>query len=91
MAKNSQQEIWRSRIMAVTDRKLLEYIQSQCNIRLDIARADHNMTKPEPKKSDKNSTMPSSPYDTPPRKLAPIKMVAKSDNDGDENAEEQYY
>ena len=84
---NVKHEQWRSRIMGIDDRKLLEYIQDQCRIRLDIARADHNMTKPESKKSSKGMPL-SDTYSPPPRKLAPIKMVAKSDNDGDE---EQYY
>ncbi len=71
--------------MSITDRKLLEYIQDQCRIRLDIARADHNMTKPEPKK-DKKSLIDSS-YSPPPRKLKPIKMTAPKQ----EEEEEQYY
>jgi len=83
MAKNSNHEMWRSRIMGITDRKLLEYIQDQCRIRLDIARADHNITKPEPKKSNKD---PYSITHEPPRKLKPIKMSAPKEED-----EEQYY
>ena len=89
MAKNINHDQWRAKIMQITDKKLLEYIRDQVGIRLDMGRADHNITKPESKKSDKGSTSPL--YDTPPRKLAPIKMM-KSDNDGDEsNQEEQYY
>ncbi len=76
-------EDWQKKIMAINDRKLLEYIQDQCRIRLDIARADYNMEKPESKKE--KSTDPISSYGLPPRKLKPVKMVPQ------EEEEEQYY
>ncbi len=86
MAKNSQHQLWQSRIMAINDRKLLEYIQDMARIRLDHARAQENLDKPE--KSNKETGSPTSSYEPPPRKLKPLKMVPVAQ---DTNSEEQYF
>jgi len=71
---NTSASYWKKTIMGINDRRILEYIQDQVRIRLDHARADHNLTKPEPKKGKDGSVPYSSSYDTTPRKLKPLSM-----------------
>ncbi len=78
--------MWQSRIMQINDRKLLEYIRDMVGIRLDHARAQENLDKPE--KSNKEPGQPVSTYEPPSRKLKPLKMTPVAQ---DNETEEQFY
>ena len=82
---NTSPSYWKKTIMGINDRKVLEYIQDQVRLRLDHARADHKLTKPEPKKS-KGSSVGYYGDDMPPRKLKPmsIKMLTEAGKDKEE-------
>ncbi len=88
-ATNKNREYWKSTILKINDRKLLDYIKDIVELRISHARADHNFDKPEPKKG-KDGKMPYvSSYDPPPRKMKPLSM-SKLMKAGEEKEEPVY-
>lgn len=62
---------WKKLILEVDDRKILEYIKSLCEARMQIGRADHEATSKT--KKDKYGSV----YTPPPQQMKPIFPTAE--------------
>lgn len=75
-ASKTDRNYWKSTIMKINDRKLLDYIRDMVQIRLDHDRAEENMDKADKKmKGDKKSTGSPIEYEPPRRNLKPMAMT----------------
>lgn len=73
-ASKTDRNYWKSTIMKINDRKLLDYIRDMVQIRLDHDRAEENMDKADKKmKSTKGPSI--SEYEPPRRNLKPLAMT----------------
>lgn len=70
---------WRKMILAIDNRKLLDFICTTARTRIDIGRADHEVTK-KPEKG-KNGIGPSYDSYNGPVKMKPIFQVENEDPD----------
>lgn len=65
--KKTDKSYWKETIMAIDNRKVLEYIRDLVDARITVGRADHKYNKPESKKKgDGKLDVNSYSYDPPP-------------------------
>ena len=71
---------WKSTIMGINDRKILNYIQDLVRIRLDHADADERLNASD-KRMKSNMPTHTSSYQPPKRKLKPLNLGKSVDEE----------
>lgn len=71
--KDTFKEKWKSLILGINDKREIEYIQSLCRARVDLAEAEYRLEKVD--KKIKEGPQVVSEYHSPPNKMKPFTMA----------------